>query len=732
MMKARTLTALALISTLLAMPGLALAAVGDSSEAKALQEAKSGKAAKIGPWLAALHDEYSKSKHAKKQKAFKSRLPAIRIKGEKVRVEGLADDPAGLSASLEAMGATEILMAGRLFSANVPISALDELGSAPSLRFAGPVAAKTREASQGAVVGQGDLAINAPAARLSGEVDGTGVRVGILSDSFECDEIVFEPGAPNPRSDEDKANEDVDPGILVLADGCPGGSDEGRGMANLVKDVAPGAKQAFHTAFNSRLDFALGILELGGIETGFSDPPPFVGPPFYTPTTGDDVSDVIVDDVIYFVEPMFSPGQVAQAANTVAVAGIPYFSSAGNNARNSYESEFDLTVRNGNNGRNLNSAANGPNATRRHDFDPGVGVDDTQTIAVFPDASGLGVTVFSFQWDEPHASSTAFANAANGDWLTPPVGSASDVDFLFYKMNGSLVPFCPEVGLAVGITCQLTGVNNIGGDAVEFAAIIYNGKGPAAFQVSIVVSDGPDPTRVKYVPFDFNGTVAILEHDTQSGTAFGHSNGEHVASVAAAAFYFTEAFDGQLGDDVLYRIPQGTCTTGSAACLEDFSSAGEIPIFFDEFGTRLGSAVTPDNPRFTGVDGSNTSFFAFDSSFDDDDGDGRNSPFSTFVTPELDNVEDETPNFFGTSASAPNVAAVAALMLQKNPALTTQEVYDILSETAQPVSLREDGYDPGLQTITIPDAPGRTDFNYDSGHGLVDAEAAVTAATPDP
>lgn len=727
-MKAYIVASLAVISVAVALPDAAIGKQSAGAEAKALQEAKSGLGKKLGPWLAALDGEFKNRGQGVEPAAFRTRLPAIQVRNGYVRVEGVAENGTELHAALDAMGATDVLVAGQLFSANVPVSALDELGSAPSLRFAGPVAAKTRAAaSQGAVVGQGDIAINAPAARAMG-VDGTGIRIGILSDSFACDEVVFAPGAPNPRTAEDIANEDVDPNVLILDDACPGGSDEGRGMANLIKDVAPASPQAFHTAFNSRLDFALGILELGGIPTGLSE----LG--FYVPTTGDDISNVIVDDVIYFVEPMFSPGQIAQAANTVAEAGIPYFSSAGNNARNSYEADFVPTLRSGNNGRNLKKgAAPGPNVTLRHDFDPGPDVDDTQTITVFPDGSGLGVTVFSFQWDQPHASSTAFANVAAGDFFAPPVGASSDVDVLIYDSKGILVPFCPAVGLAVGITCQLTGVNNIGGDAVEFAALIYNAppsKGPAQFQLSVVVSGGPPPGRIKYVPFDFNGVAVIDEWDTQSGTAYGHSNGEHVASVAAAAFYFTGAFDGGPPLNILGRIPAGTCTTGSAACLEDFSSAGEIPIFFDEFGTPI-TPVIPDNPRFTGVDGSNTSFFAFDSSFDDDDGDGANSPFSTFVTPVLDNPADETPNFFGTSASAPNVAAVAALMLHKNPTLSSQEVYTILSDTAHPVNLREGPYNPQQQPIAFPDAPGRPGFNYDSGNGLVDAAAAV-AATPSP
>ena len=127
-MKTYVLAALAVVSATLAVPGLALGNVGASAESTALQEAKSGEAAKIGPWLAALHREYTKSQRGKKSTAFETRLPAIRVRNDKVRVEGVADNPSELGASLEAMGATEILQAGYLFSATIPIAALDELG----------------------------------------------------------------------------------------------------------------------------------------------------------------------------------------------------------------------------------------------------------------------------------------------------------------------------------------------------------------------------------------------------------------------------------------------------------------------------------------------------------------------------------------------------------------------------------------------------------------------------
>ncbi len=123
-------------------------------------------------------------------------------------------------------------------------------------------------------------------------------------------------------------------------------------MAQLVHDVAPGANIAFHTAFNSELDFAEGIIDLQ--EAG---------------------ADVIVDDVIYFAEPMFMDGMVAQAVDIVTERGVPYFSSAGNQARDSYQNAF----------RGVNRATN-PNAnTRRfHDFDPGPGVQDPAADRALP------------------------------------------------------------------------------------------------------------------------------------------------------------------------------------------------------------------------------------------------------------------------------------------------------------------------------------------------------------
>lgn len=68
---------------------------------------------------------------------------------------------------------------------------------------------------------------------------------------------------------------------------------------------------------------------------------------------------------------------------------------------------------------------------------------------------------------------------------------------------------------------------------------------------------------------------------------------------------------------------------------------------------------------------------------------------------------DYTPNFAGTSAAAPQVTGVAALMLSANPNLTAAEVFETLVCSSR--DLGEPGRDRGY------------------GHGLVDAFAAVQA-----
>jgi hypothetical protein len=680
------------------MAGHYASAASNTAEEALVEATKNGPLQKIGPLLANLSDEFQQSTN---KQAFETRNPLFKIHGGKVGVDLYASDSTTLLRDLERLGASDIRAIGPLISAQVPISSLSALAALPSLEFANPTLTRVRTASQGAVVSQGDASLRSDDARTSTGLDGSGITVGVISDSYQCNPAAFVPGAPTATAAQDATTQDVPPNVEVLDNGpCPA-TDEGRGLVQLVHDVAPGAAQQFRTANRSLVDFALGILELRAAG-----------------------SQVIVDDVIYFAENMFSDGIVAQAADLVVRNGAAYFSSAGNDARLSYESVYRETPVHTNGGGNLNGNG-GPFVLAAHDFDAGGGSDTVQKIHV-TQTNGLAVILFSFQWDQPFLSSTTFANLTDPTATSQPRGATGDMDLLIYDDQGILVRGCPANGLAIGITCHITGTRNIGRDAVDLGLLVVSGPKSKSgdFFLRFVRAGGTAPQHIKYVPFELTGFVDIVTHDTQSGTAYGHSNARDIAAVGASSFYLTGEFN-NFFSTLVQDVP-GACVP---ACLNSFSSAGGVPIYLSKYGERLAAPEVRQTPRFTGPDGGNTTFFFADSSFDDDDQDGCNSPTSTFITQCLDNPAHELPNFFGTSASAPQVAGVAALMLQKNRRLAPGQIYNILSTTAEDIIKREVAVLPGPGNSVFSVLPAG--FDFDSGHGFVNAAAAL-ATTPAP
>ena len=173
---------------------------------------------------------------------------------------------------------------------------------------------------------------------------------------------------------------------------------------------------------------------------------------------------------------------------------------------------------------------------------------------------------------------------------------------------------------------------------MEVPALINDSEEDVHANIAIELFSGPAPRRMKYVWFDLgNGLMIVEEHDTQSGTVYGHANAAGAEAVGAAPWYNTAAFGPQ-------NKPE--C---APACLELFSSAGGVPILFDRTGRRFPFPLIRIKPGFTGPDGGNTTFFVADIA----------APIPGSTEP------DGFPNFFGTSASAPHVAAIGALMLDQ-------------------------------------------------------------------
>ena len=85
-----------------------------------------------------------------------------------------------------------------------------------------------------------------------------------------------------------------------------------------------------------------------------------------------------------------------------------------------------------------------------------------------------------------------------------------------------------------------------------------------------------------------------------------------------------------------------------------------------------------------------------------------------------------TYSFGGTSAAAPMVSGVVALMRQANNALTWRDIKLILAATARKVDANDSGWTEGA--LKYGSGSDRYHFSYEYGFGLVDAKAAVDEA----
>ncbi|RYF71086.1 MAG: hypothetical protein EOO39_14575, partial [Cytophagaceae bacterium] len=322
-------------------------------------------------------------------------------------------------------------------------------------------------------------------------------------------------------------------------------TDEGRAMVELVHDVAPDAAVAFNTANRGQAGFAKGIRDLAAAGC-----------------------NVIVDDVIYFAEPFFQDGIIAQAVDEVKTTkNVSYFSSAGNNARNSYQSAYSEATP------FAGPFANDP-YIGAHNFGGG---DIRHSVAV-PARSSIRL---GMQWDNP------FASVSGG------AGAQTDMDLLVYR-NGVF-------------QSSLSGFsNNLGGDPLELITLTNNATTSATFELVIAHYAGPAPSLVKWVAFT-NGQSIAFEYPTRSSTCFGHANAAGAIATGAADYRRTPVFNPSL----------------TTAVLEGFSSAGGTPILFNTAGQRIATVIR-QKPEITAVDGGNTTFFGSDA-----EGDGFPNFFGT-------------------------------------------------------------------------------------------------------
>lgn len=427
---------------------------------------------------------------------------------------------------------------GRLFTVTVAVAdaELSAVAAVPAVRSAQEVLGA---AGIGATTSEGDTLLRAANARATLGVDGAGVTVGVLSDSYNRS-----PAGAATNAAQDVTSCDL-PGttntcghttpVNVIDDTAPGSpKDEGRAMLQTVADMAPGANLAFATAAVSETSFANNIAALQGAG-----------------------ANVIVDDYIYFAEPMYQDGPVAVAVNNARAAGVTYISmayndnmTAGGNDIGSYEAQG---------GYRPTTCPTLPIAYLDcHNFST-TGTDNTYGMTVNNNAT----LSLDLQWAQPRGGITA------------------DYDiFVINPTNGAV--------LAQSV------IDNI--NVTQRAVEVVNWKNTtgAAKAVDVVIARFAGPAvRLKFVHLQ-NGAqgVSAVEYPTSTGTdvvgptIFGHNGAASAFTVGAVPFNNTS-------------IP------------EYYSSHGPVTYLFQPVPstTPLGSPHVLTKPDFAAVDCVVNTFF---------------------------------------------------------------------------------------------------------------------------
>jgi hypothetical protein len=553
--------------------------------------------------------------------------------------------------------------------------------------------------------------------RVRGGIDGRGITVGALSDSFdEATEDVNGNPLTIHAADDIRTGDLPGEGVTVLED-SPQGADEGRAMLQIVHDIAPRAKECFATANGGPLGFADNIRALAD-------------------KSGPCGADVITDDVGYFSEPFFGESVIGDAINDVTAKGVSYFSSAGNgSSQQAYAAPLRTVGPDAPGDRsNINLAGVPPElyAGGFHDFDASDGVDIAQDIAVGPVGNQPGDAILDLQWDDPvdpagapvgdpklqtTGEITAAAPVASipfdgtaGETVKAVVDAipSGETDFILtlkdpagnilqqqdtgtspetvvqklaetgtYKFEisgfqGDLGDFTFEVRDVLGNSHTTTDLNalffdtdgNFLGAAADlnqlsgnpFEIFGFNFAGGLQLVISKANTDGGAATQLRYAMFDGLQNDEYVQ--PMAPSIFGHPLARGANAVAAY-------------DPFRPLLP------------EDFTSVGgELPILFDSAGNRLAQPDIRQKPDLASTDGGNTTFFTTDSQLD----------------------PDNQPNFFGTSAAAPHAAGIAALALQARGgpgSLSPGGMRSLLERSTFPHDLDQQHSDASNQGLTI-------------------------------
>ena len=331
-----------------------------------IYDVQNGPMANIGASLIYLYRDFANNgAHTGYTPIFKD---IIQTRGTTVGVDVRASGSlASLQQAVATLGmkVTATSPSNNMVEGFIPIANLPQLATNAAVRSASPILVPKTNAApnaypfQGIGNNQSANTLNVPLNVQAGVVNGTGQKVGVLSDSVS----LVGGGIADSIRTGDLA---TSPQIIQEGDD---GEDEGRAMLEQIHDIAPGAQLGFATAGGGAINFASNITQLAM-----------------------DGYNTIVDDIGYGDEPAFQDGIIQQAINTVTSNGATFLSAAGNASDDGYLTQF----------RGVNATVGSLGAGRYMNFDPNGGTQ-TQLGLYVPDNarnSFLPVNIY-LQFDQP-------------------------------------------------------------------------------------------------------------------------------------------------------------------------------------------------------------------------------------------------------------------------------------------------------------------------------------------
>ena len=552
--------------------------------------------------------------------------------------------------------------ASRRVQARVPIDRLARVASLPFVDFIRLPSYAQRHV--GRFVTEGDRIHNADVARPQFGVDGTGVTVGVISDGLkglfatDCATCDGAPDGPIASGDLPAAT-GVRDGQGVLRSASGGITADGFNSDGDLEGL-PARKPP--CGFEGAGGEGTALLEI------VHDLSPGARLRFANADTGlafnqavnalAAVSDVVVDDLGFYGEP--ADGQSAISQNTAAALNNPnnrirtYITSVGNGADNHY---FGTFVDSGVEGRRSKFI---PRDGRFHQF---------QSVNGATDVLGLGPQPFNVISLPKNGEAVVILT-----WNDPAGRSANDYDlFLIREDTGQVVARSIDRQVGAQEAIEFVDYVNRGAEGRFLIAIqnVDNGAAPRDLNLFAFAPQCAFGAPLRLV----SGRHERLNYNTESRSLSAQSDagGTPAAVISVGAICSASALAASVfaGSDA----PSESCNDQSHRTAQFYSSRGPT----------LDGRMKPD---ISGIDGVSIT------------GAGQ------FGSP-----------FFGTSAAAPHVAGIAALVLQAAPCLRAGGTINVNTARTTVRQILLSGADP------IATQPDNT-----FGVGLANAQRSVMLA----